>query len=262
VSIGSLRADLAELRFLLEGKAFPIGKVSTHKDGSKWKKVKVGEDVRWVRVTGKPRTKATKKSISKTKKSAKSAPKAITKATKSAPAPDYKTLESNSKSLTVALKERDPALGAAIDTFESKAHNRGYDEPAKACGECDRSTGDFVKTAPASAGLKRYRFDTLSADGVERMRKLYGMSDKAVKAMKKRDASTLRHSGPDMEEAMFHEVAVTPDGYAIDFTANQFADWTTHEPGKRLPVPFVFKIDHTKNSKPGSDIVHPEEYVS
>jgi hypothetical protein len=77
-SIGgmSIRSIVMELRGVLdleEGKAMPVGTVSTYKDGSKWKKMKSGK---WVPVGGKAKSKSANKPIltNKSKTKTKSAP--------------------------------------------------------------------------------------------------------------------------------------------------------------------------------------------
>jgi len=182
-------------------------------------------------------------------------PKAPASPMKKAGIPSHQELAKASEKLLTKVTQKHADLAPMIDSYKETAIKRRWNVPAEACGNCDRATGEFVSQAPASAGLKKYRFDTFTPEGIARVQKLYGMSDKTIAEMRKRDRKSIKDGHADPED-MFHEVAVTPDGTVIDWTANQFA-----QSDKTLPVPFVYKIDHTKNSKPHSGIEDEEAYA-
>lgn len=134
------------------------------------------------------------------------------------------------RGLGLPAAERE-ALARVVVDYKDVAKRRRYDEPDRAASSCDIATPDFVRrAAEAGVALKPFRFDLTNKADLRRVAKLYAMTPKETAAVRRQVDQT----APDMRDCMFHEVAVTDDGMAIDWTANQF---------KRAPLPFVFHLN-------------------
>jgi hypothetical protein len=132
-------------------------------------------------------------------------------------------------------REQKDALVSTVAEFGLTARKRGWNTPRGSFGYCDTATPMFVQQAAArGVPLQIFNFDWNDPDALRKMGKIYGLS---TKRLRKLQADVM---ASDDKDCMYHQVAVTDDGYAIDWTASQF--------GKPMPTPFVFKLDSADQS--------------
>lgn len=103
-----------------------------------------------------------------------------------------------------------------------------YKDPSES-GACDIATQMFIaKAKAAGVPLELHAFDWNNPADLRRMGEIYGIRQKQMRKLQ-----ALVATAPD-PDCMFHHVAVTDDGFAIDWTANQF---------RPMPMPFVYKLE-------------------
>lgn len=160
-----------------------------------------------------------------------------------------KNIDAASASEQEALLRSNPSLKGAFDEYAPHASGRRFHECEGAFGMCDRATDEFIEAARESSGIQPYTFDLTSDKGIERVRRLYHLSDGDVAAYRKRLDSMLEDVEPEdiasVREDFYHKVAVTPDGVVIDWTANQFRD---------LPTPYVYRLDKLERAQSGGPL--------
>ncbi|HKP07586.1 MAG TPA: hypothetical protein VJU58_10080 [Microbacterium sp.] len=141
------------------------------------------------------------------------------------------------------------SLSAAVEDFGPTAKELKLNSPKCADGMCDQIEQRFRESRP-NLDLSSHRLNIISKDGLEEVKRLYGLSDKQVAALRAKYARRIEEALEDggtraeVEEEYYHQVSVTPDGIAIDWTANQF--------GKKLPVPYVYRLSGASGEVPSA----------
>lgn len=123
----------------------------------------------------------------------------------------------------------DPKLQHAIADYEGSAAKKNLSRRSCANGVCDTVEPEFREIA---GGLERHRINLVTDDGIAEAKRLYHMTDEQVASMTRLNNGRMKRLGVPPDD-MFHQISVTPDGIAIDWTANQF---------NKLPVPYVFRL--------------------